>query len=64
MNGNLFFFILTTPMINDHKVNYATELSVGEGIIGFQSETTEIFYRNIFIKELLEDMLSKQVRVK
>ena len=32
----------------------ATNLSVGEGIIGFQSETAEIYYRNIEIKELTE----------
>jgi hypothetical protein len=42
--------------LNRQIVNYATELSVGEGIIGFQSETAEVFYRNIFIKELQEDI--------
>lgn len=42
--------------LNGQIVNYATELSVGEGIIGFQSETAEVFYRNIFIKELQEDI--------
>jgi hypothetical protein len=42
--------------LNGQIVNYATDLSVGEGIIGFQSETAEIFYRNIFIKELTEDI--------
>ena len=29
----------------------ATDLSVGEGIIGLQSETAEIFYRNMETKE-------------
>lgn len=38
--------------LNGRLVNYATDLSVGEGIIGLQSETAEIFYRNISIKEL------------
>ncbi|MHC4120768.1 MAG: hypothetical protein ACYSWO_25030 [Planctomycetota bacterium] len=33
------------------SVNMATDLSVGEGIIGLQSETAEIFYRNMEIKE-------------
>jgi hypothetical protein len=42
--------------LNGKLVNYATDLSVSEGIIGFQSETAEIFYRNIFIKELKEDV--------
>jgi hypothetical protein len=40
--------------LNGKLVNYATDLSVGEGIIGFQSETAEILYRNIMIKELNE----------
>lgn len=40
--------------LNGKLVNYATDLSIGEGIIGFQSETAEIFYRNIMIKELNE----------
>ncbi|MEM9261639.1 MAG: family 16 glycoside hydrolase, partial [Bacteroidota bacterium] len=40
--------------LNGALVNYATELSVGEGIIGLQCETAEIFYRNIQIKELDE----------
>ena len=42
--------------LNGQLVNFATDLSVSEGIIGFQSETAELFYRNIFIKELTEDM--------
>ena len=42
--------------LNGKLVNYATDLSVGEGIIGFQSETAEIFYKNIMIKEFTEDI--------
>ena len=37
--------------LNGEVVNMATDLSVGEGIIGLQSETAEIFYRNMEIKE-------------
>ena len=37
--------------LNGKIVNMATHLSVGEGLIGLQSETAEIFYRNIMIKE-------------
>lgn len=37
--------------LNGKVVNIATDMSVSEGIIGFQSETAEIFYRNIKIKE-------------
>lgn len=40
--------------LNGRLVNYATELSVSEGIIGLQSETAEIYYRNIMIKQLPE----------
>jgi hypothetical protein len=42
--------------LNGKIVNMATNLSVGEGIIGLQSETAEIFYRNIMVKELDEDI--------
>lgn len=42
--------------LNGKVVNYATDLSVSEGIIGLQSETAEIFYRNIAIKEFTEDI--------
>ena len=50
--------------LNDEIVNMATDLSVSEGIIGFQSETAEIFYRNIQIKEFdktipIEEFLNK-----
>lgn len=38
--------------LNGIVVNLATDLSIGEGLIGLQSETAEIFYRNIEIKEL------------
>jgi hypothetical protein len=37
--------------LNGEIINMATDLSVGEGIIGFQSETAEILYRNIEMKE-------------
>ncbi len=37
--------------LNGQIVNMATDLSVSEGVIGFQSETAEIYYRNIRIKE-------------
>jgi Domain of Unknown Function (DUF1080) len=40
--------------LNGRLVNYATDLSVEEGFIGLQSETAEIFYRNIFIREIPE----------
>jgi len=42
--------------LNGKLVNLATELGISEGIIGFQSETAEIFYRNIRIKELDKDI--------
>jgi Domain of Unknown Function (DUF1080) len=37
--------------LNGKIVNYITDLSVGEGTFGFQSETSEIFYRNIELME-------------
>jgi len=37
--------------LNGMIVNMATNLSVEEGVIGWQSETAEILYRNIMIKE-------------
>ncbi|MCH6259008.1 DUF1080 domain-containing protein [Puniceicoccaceae bacterium K14] len=37
--------------LNGEIVNMATNLKPSEGIIGFQSETAEVFYRNIRIKE-------------
>ncbi|WP_282123119.1 3-keto-disaccharide hydrolase [Algibacter mikhailovii] len=40
--------------LNGEIVNMGTDLSVSEGVIGFQSETVEIFYRNIMIKEFDE----------
>lgn len=40
--------------LNGQIVNAATELSRADGVIGFQSETAEIFYRNIEIKVLDE----------
>ena len=38
--------------LNGEIVNIATQLKPDAGIIGFQAETAEIFYRNIEIKEL------------
>ena len=40
--------------LNGDIVNIAVDLSHSEGIIGLQSETAEIFYRNIQIKEFKE----------
>jgi hypothetical protein len=37
--------------LNGDIVNMCTKLSHGEGNFGFQSETAEIYYRNIMIKE-------------
>lgn len=36
--------------LNGEVINMATDLTISEGLIGFQSETAEIFYRNIEIK--------------
>lgn len=44
----------TIHKLNGEIVNMGTELSDSEGIIGFQSETAEIYYRNIEIKEFDE----------
>ncbi|WP_111708565.1 3-keto-disaccharide hydrolase [Lutibacter citreus] len=41
----------TIHKLNGEIVNMATDLPFSEGIIGFQSETAEVFYRNIEIKE-------------
>ncbi len=40
--------------LNGVVVNMAFNLTPGEGIIGFQSETAEIYYRKIMIKEFDE----------
>lgn len=37
--------------LNGKIVNMATDLNLSEGIIGLQSETAEVYYRNIMIKE-------------
>ncbi len=42
--------------VNGKIVNMATNLSVSEGKIGLQSETAEIYYRNIMIKEFKESV--------
>ncbi|WP_298365845.1 DUF1080 domain-containing protein [uncultured Lutibacter sp.] len=49
--------------LNGEIVNMGVNLKVSEGVIGFQSETAEIFYRNIEIKEFdkelpIEDFLN------
>jgi hypothetical protein len=46
----------TIHKLNGEIVNLATDLNLSEGIIGLQSETAEIFYRNIMIKEFKEDV--------
>ena len=46
--------------LNGEIVNVGTNLSVGEGTIGLQAETAEIFYRNIMIKEFTEDIPIEQ----
>ena len=33
--------------LNGKVVNLLTNMSIGEGIIGLQAETAELFYRNI-----------------
>ena len=38
--------------LNGKVVNVGTDLTHGEGILGFQSETAEIYYRDIRVKEL------------
>lgn len=40
--------------LNGEVINMAFNLSPGAGIFGFQSETAEIYYRNILIKEFDE----------
>lgn len=40
--------------LNGEVVNVGTDLTRGKGILGFQSETAEIYYRNIEIMELDE----------
>ena len=42
--------------LNGMIVNMGTNLAQSQGIIGFQSECAEIFYRNIRIKEFTEDI--------
>lgn len=42
--------------LNGEVVNVGTNLSVDKGKIGLQSETAEIYYRNIYIKEFDENL--------
>ena len=44
----------TIHKLNGEVVNVAFNLTPGAGIIGLQSETAEIYYRNIKIKEFDE----------
>ncbi|WP_406683246.1 DUF1080 domain-containing protein [Seonamhaeicola sp. MEBiC1930] len=46
--------------LNGEIVNMGTDLSVNEGVIGFQSETVEIFYKNIEVKEFGEVVPMKE----
>jgi Domain of Unknown Function (DUF1080) len=46
----------TIHKLNGQIVNVATNLSHGEGMIGLQAETAEVFYRNIKIKEFTESV--------
>ncbi len=50
----------TIHKMNGEVINMAFNLSPGAGIIGFQSETAEIFYRNIMIKEMDEFIPSEE----
>ncbi|MBB5268661.1 3-keto-disaccharide hydrolase [Algibacter amylolyticus] len=46
----------TIHKLNGEVVNVAFNLNPSEGIIGFQSETAEIYYKNIKIKEFSESL--------
>ncbi len=46
--------------LNGKIVNMATDLPFSEGVIGLQSETAEIYYRNIMIKELKKSIPLKK----
>ncbi|WP_109832567.1 3-keto-disaccharide hydrolase [Reichenbachiella versicolor] len=46
--------------LNGEVVNMAFNLNPAKGIIGFQSETAEIFYRNIEIMEFKKDIPAKK----
>ncbi len=46
--------------LNGQVVNMATKLPHREGIIGLQSETAEIYYRNLRIKEFSESLTMEQ----
>lgn len=45
--------------LNGKVVNMLTDLKHGEGTIGLQSETAEIYYRNIMIKEFEKDIAAE-----
>jgi len=42
--------------LNGKVVHYMTDMSVSKGIIGFQAETAELFYRNMRIRKFEEDL--------
>ncbi len=46
----------TIHKLNGQIVNVATNLSHGEGMIGLQAETAEVYYRDIKIKEFAESV--------
>ncbi|MDF7808627.1 DUF1080 domain-containing protein [Pontiellaceae bacterium B12219] len=46
--------------LNGDVVNMAFNLKPAAGIFGFQSETAEIFYRNIRVKEFIEPIPAEQ----
>lgn len=50
----------TIHKLNGEVVNMAFNLDPGKGILGFQSETAEIFYRDIKIKEFKESVPAKE----
>lgn len=53
----------TIHKLNGEIVNMAFNLKPSEGIIGFQSETAEIYYRNIKIKEF-DEVIPMEVFIK
>ena len=55
MEGNY-----TIYKLNGAIVNMAFNWNINEGIIGFQSETAEIYYKNIEIKEFDEIILMEK----
>ena len=50
----------TIHKVNGEVLNMAFNLNPGKGIIGFQSETAEIFYKDIRIKEFDKSVPASQ----